>query len=119
MEKKIAERSFEAERHSQISYSRPSYAAYYPKGGAADASAFGAFAAKTVSHVVMPGGSVVNQNNIGCRKESWRPPPSRQLDEQDNLAYVKPKSHPVYNGMRESDILPGTYYLRCVKKSNV
>ena len=110
LEKKIAERSFEAERHSQISYTRPSYAAYYPKGpeAAALGSPFGL-------PPVLPGlpGSpfppppAPNQNNVPLRTESWRAPPSRPINEHENMNFVKPKSHPVYNGMRENDNVPG------------
>ena len=82
IEKRIAERSFEAERHAQISYTRPSYAAYYPKGD--------------------PQGklkSPENQNQIGCRKDSWIPPPIPEDEDDDSLANIPAKAHPMYNGM--------------------
>ena len=37
-EKKIAERSYKMERTSKITYSRPSYAAFYPKPGSGPAT---------------------------------------------------------------------------------
>merc|ERR1711962_1226161 len=37
-EKKLAERSYKLERTSKITYSRPSYAAFYPKPGSGPAT---------------------------------------------------------------------------------
>ena len=119
MEKKIAERSFEAERHSQISYTRPSYAAYYPKGPEPpmDGPIYPHGAPLGLPGLpglpgLTPAPDFRNQNNIGPRKSgSYRPATIRPLNEQESLSFVKPKSQPVYNGMRESDAFPGMYIL--------
>ena len=110
MEKKIAESSFEAERHSQISYTRPSYAAYYPKGPESDGPIYphGAPLGLPGLPGLTPAPDFRNQNNIGPRKSgSYRPATIRPLNEHETLSFVKPKSQPVYNGMRESDAFPG------------
>ena len=121
MEKKIAERSFEAERHSQISYTRPSYAAYYPKGpeppgGPLEGPIYPHGAPLGLPNLpgfpglpgLTPAPDFRNQNNIGPRKSgSYKPATSRPLNEHESLSFVKPKSQPVYNGMRESDGVPG------------
>eukprot|EP00093_Oithona_nana_P006012 06012.XXX_346757_342959_1 [CDS] Oithona nana genome sequencing. len=76
IEKRLAERSYEAEKVAQISYTRPSYAAYYPKSNMGQ---------KNEGN---------NQNSIGCRKESWKPPPM-----SEELEHEPPRAHPNYNGM--------------------
>ena len=91
IEKRLAERSYEAEKVAQISYTRPSYAAYYPKNNA----------------IQKPEDS---QNNIGCRKDyprndaiqkirkdlenSWKPPPMNE-----DFEHEPPRAHPNYNGI--------------------
>lgn len=88
IEKRIAERSYEAERHAQISYTRPSYAAFYPRGSPGMNPRNGPESNPNL-----------NQNYIGCRKESWRPPPPQ---DEDGEPFLPPKSHPNYNGMGPS-----------------
>ena len=53
----------------------------------------------------MPGGP---QYSFGVRVDNSRPAPMRPMNESENMPFVKPKSHPTYNGMREGDNLPGT-----------
>ena len=96
IEKRIAERSYEAEKTAQISYSRPSYAAFYPKSGG--------------NRIVIGGpgadfdqqpqnGAFKSQNNIGCRKESWRPPPASEDNDFEPMSNVPARAYPNYNGM--------------------
>ena len=132
MEKKIAERSFEAERHSQISYTRPSYAAYYPKGPEPPMDGPIYPHGAPLGLPGLPGGlpglpglpgltpapDFRNQNNIGPRKSgSYRPATIKPLNEQESLSFVKPKSQPVYNGMRESDAFPGIHILSIIRQN--
>ena len=87
-EKRIAERSYEAEKSSTISYSRPSYAAFYPKGPGFRDDGLPDPAANPAK----------SQNFIQCRKEPWRPPP-KPVNEFEPLSHVPARSHPGFNGM--------------------
>jgi len=64
-EKKIAERSYKMERTSKITYSRPSYAAFYPKPGSGPAT-----------NLHNPGSSGYTRNRYyehGKRLDTWMP----------------------------------------------
>merc|ERR1719229_1312655 len=64
-EKKLAERSYKLERTSKITYSRPSYAAFYPKQG------------NFATNLHNPGSNGYTRNRYfenGKRLENWVPP---------------------------------------------
>ena len=92
IEKRIAERSYEAERTAQISYTRPSYAAFYPN--------------QQKNSYRSPEDPAKSQNYIGCRKESWKPPPEAADDDFDPISDAPPKAHPVYHGMMPASSQP-------------
>jgi RAD54-like protein 2 len=93
IEKKLAERSFEAERGAAISYTRPSYAAFYPRGSG--------------GHHGGPQDPKKSQNFIQCRTESWIPPPV-DVDEDGNTIEPVSEDSPqkqdprIYKGMGPS-----------------
>merc|ERR1719245_2021721 len=77
-EKKLAEKSYKMERTSKITYSRPSYAAFYPKHGG------------SASNLNNPGSTGYTRNRYyehGKKKESWVPGQARdiQLDPDHNV----------------------------------
>ena len=77
-EKKLAEKSYKMERTSKITYSRPSYAAFYPKHGS------------SASNLNNPGSTGYSRNRYyehGKKKESWVPQQAReiQLDPDHNV----------------------------------
>merc|ERR1719445_1174939 len=77
-EKKLAERSYKMERTSKITYSRPSYAAFYPKHGG------------SASNLNNPGSTGYTRNRYyehGKKKDSWVPGQAReiQLDPDHNV----------------------------------
>ena len=67
-EKKLAERSYKLERTSKITYSRPSYAAFYPKPGSGPAT-----------NLHNPGSRGITRNRYyehGKRLDTWLPSPA-------------------------------------------
>lgn len=69
-EKKLAEKSYKMERTSKITYSRPSYAAFYPKHGS--------FA----TNLNNPGSNGYTRNRYyenGKKRNTWLPAPSRDI----------------------------------------
>ena len=89
-EKRVAELYYQQEKTAQISYTRPSYAAFYPKGQGG----------QPAFPEVGPDGLPIvpkNQNYIGCRKESWKPPPPD--DDFDPMSQIRAKQRPMFNGM--------------------
>merc|ERR1719492_728659 len=67
-EKKLAERSYKLERTSKITYSRPSYAAFYPKPGSGPAT-----------NLHNPGSRGYTRNRYyehGKRLDTWLPSPA-------------------------------------------
>lgn len=89
-EKKLAERAYKLERTSKITYSRPSYAAFYPKQG------------KFATNLHNPGSNGYTRNRYyehGKRLDSWVPPTPTQLPIRP-VASVKPiqQSHADFPG---------------------
>merc|ERR1711994_822539 len=77
-EKKLAEKSYKMERTSKITYSRPSYAAFYPKHGSC------------ASNLNNPGSTGYTRNRYyehGKKKDTWLPLHSKeiQLDPDHNV----------------------------------
>merc|ERR1719233_482697 len=67
-EKKLAERSYKLEKTSKITYSRPSYAAFYPKPGSGPAT-----------NLHNPGSRGITRNRYyehGKRLDTWLPSPA-------------------------------------------
>ena len=94
-EKRVAELYYQQEKTAQISYTRPSYAAFYPKGQGG-----GQGVQPPPFPEVGPDGLPIvpkNQNYIGCRKESWKPPAPGDGDDFDPMSQIRAKQRPMYN----------------------
>ena len=97
-EKKLAERAYKLERTSKITYSRPSYAAFYPKQG------------NFATNLHNPGSNGYTRNRYfenGKRLESWVPPtqpPNQPLTRP--VASVRPMQAELPDRYTSSELPP-------------